>query len=250
MPQRFLRPGITDSDKWNSVSEPAQNLFIRLLTRVDDFGRFDGRPAVIVGSVYSVWNALNPMSARCPHDVSVMLSELYRSGLIILYENGGKRFLQLEQWTERQRVASKWPDPKDKMSAPCPHDAVTVTAPCPPPSPSPSPSPSPKQIGLPQKTPESEPKQPLNGKFVKPTVEEMMLHGAKIGLPNLEVERCHAYYESNGWRVGKNPMKSWQGAMVNWRGNWQSRNPHLPTTPTTPPAGPRPVRKMEYIQPL
>lgn len=25
-----------------------------------------------------------------------------------------------------------------------------------------------------------------------------------------------AYYESNGWRVGKNPMKDWRAAARNW----------------------------------
>lgn len=31
-----------------------------------------------------------------------------------------------------------------------------------------------------------------------------------------EAERWMAYYESNGWKVGRNPMKDWQAACRNW----------------------------------
>lgn len=70
-------------------------------------------------------------------------------------------------------------------------------------------------------------------RFVKPTPEEVALHAAKIGLPTSEAERFVAYYESNGWRVGRNPMRSWQAALVNWRKNWEERRgtntPHVKT---------------------
>lgn len=31
-----------------------------------------------------------------------------------------------------------------------------------------------------------------------------------------QATRFHAYYESNGWKVGKNPMKNWQAAAAGW----------------------------------
>lgn len=39
--------------------------------------------------------------------------------------------------------------------------------------------------------------------------------------PNAEVESesFWNYYESNGWRVGKNPMKNWRAAAANWNKN-------------------------------
>lgn len=60
-------------------------------------------------------------------------------------------------------------------------------------------------------------------RFSPPTKDEADLHAAKIGLPPSEVARFLAYYESNGWRVGKNPMKSWHGAMTNWKLNYEQR---------------------------
>jgi len=59
------------------------------------------------------------------------------------------------------------------------------------------------------------------GGFAKPTMAEMELHAAKIGFPPTELNKFFNYYEANGWRVGRNPMKSWQAAMVNWRENTQ-----------------------------
>jgi hypothetical protein len=62
------------------------------------------------------------------------------------------------------------------------------------------------------------------GRFAPPSIQEVDLHCAKIGLPASEGERFVAYYESNGWKVGKNPMKSWTAALINWRSHWQERN--------------------------
>lgn len=60
-------------------------------------------------------------------------------------------------------------------------------------------------------------------RFVPPTDPDAELHGAKIGLPPNEVAKFCAYYRSNGWRVGRNPMKSWQHAMTGWRTRWEER---------------------------
>lgn len=58
----------------------------------------------------------------------------------------------------------------------------------------------------------------------RPTIEELLLHGAKIGLPDAETHKFFNFYESKGWVVGRTPMKSWQHAMANWKSNWQERN--------------------------
>jgi hypothetical protein len=60
-------------------------------------------------------------------------------------------------------------------------------------------------------------------KFRKPEYPEMELYASKIGLPVTEINPFFDYYESNGWRVGKNPMKDWQAAMRNWKKNYDTR---------------------------
>ncbi len=63
---------------------------------------------------------------------------------------------------------------------------------------------------------------PING-FKKPSLEEVKLQASKSGLPMSEAERFWNYYDSNGWRVGKNPMRSWPGAFANWKKNFEER---------------------------
>jgi uncharacterized protein YdaU (DUF1376 family) len=44
---------------------------------------------------------------------------------------------------------------------------------------------------------------------------------SRIGIDQakIEAEKFINYYESNGWKVGKNPMKSWTHAVNNWINN-------------------------------
>jgi hypothetical protein len=67
-----------------------------------------------------------------------------------------------------------------------------------------------------------ETKAPPRKKFAIPTLEEMQFHGVKIGLPDMECQKCWNYYQSNGWKVGKNPMKNWHCTMVNWKIKWET----------------------------
>lgn len=152
MPQRFLRPGITDSEKWNAVPFDAQSLYIRLITLVDDYGRYDGRISVIMGHAFSVWNE---MHADCQQDVvkvTASCQQLLTSGLVSFYESGGKKFLQLTNWQERARGKSKWPDPNDSnlLSSCCqnPAESCGILPPSSSPQPSPTPSPSGKPASV------------------------------------------------------------------------------------------------------
>ena len=35
----------------------------------------------------------------------------------------------------------------------------------------------------------------------------------------IDAERFVAYYDSNGWMVGRNKMKSWKSAIITWKKN-------------------------------
>lgn len=59
--------------------------------------------------------------------------------------------------------------------------------------------------------------------MIKPTLEECRLQAAKVGLPDIEAEKFWNYFESNGWRVGRNPMKSFSHALAGWKLRWQER---------------------------
>lgn len=57
-----------------------------------------------------------------------------------------------------------------------------------------------------------------------PTTEECIEYGKSIGLSMDDSEHFFDHFESNGWRVGRNPMKNWQAAMRNWLRNKRKWN--------------------------
>ena len=56
---------------------------------------------------------------------------------------------------------------------------------------------------------------PENKKFIKPTLAEVQAY-CRERQNNVDAERWLDYYEANGWKVGKNPMKDWRAAVRTW----------------------------------
>jgi len=56
-------------------------------------------------------------------------------------------------------------------------------------------------------------------KFTKPAANDVRAYAVELGEKNFDAEKFIDYYESNGWRVGKNPMKNWQASVRNWLKN-------------------------------
>ncbi len=52
-------------------------------------------------------------------------------------------------------------------------------------------------------------------KFNKPELHEVQNHFEEVGYLE-EADNFFNYYESNGWKVGKNAMKDWKAASRNW----------------------------------
>lgn len=54
-----------------------------------------------------------------------------------------------------------------------------------------------------------------NNRFVKPTLKEVTDYCLERK-NNIDAENFIDYYEANGWKVGKNPMKDWKAAIRTW----------------------------------
>ena len=52
-------------------------------------------------------------------------------------------------------------------------------------------------------------------RFTPPAPEEVMDYAFEKGL-SIDAEKFCDYYESNGWKVGRNPMKDWKAAVRTW----------------------------------
>lgn len=58
-------------------------------------------------------------------------------------------------------------------------------------------------------------KPPTRHLFSPPSVDDVRAYCAEKGY-HVDPERFVDYYTSNGWRVGRNPMKDWKAAVRSW----------------------------------
>lgn len=61
---------------------------------------------------------------------------------------------------------------------------------------------------------------PPRSRFVPPNVDEVRAYCAENGYA-VDADRFVDYYTSNGWKVGKNPMRDWRAAVRTWAGKEQ-----------------------------
>lgn len=74
---------------------------------------------------------------------------------------------------------------------------------------------TPKEINPPIIPQEEKEKKERTKVFKKPTIEEVEAYCNEKGYP-IDPEAFWHFYESKGWMVGKNKMKSWKDACVTW----------------------------------
>ncbi len=70
-------------------------------------------------------------------------------------------------------------------------------------------------------------------KFSPPDVETVKNYFAEKGGTEGQAIRFHAYYESNGWKVGRNPMKNWKAAASGWISRDREQQPNKPAQGST-----------------
>jgi hypothetical protein len=111
MGERLLRPGIRTSERTAALVKDggwmAQVFYDWLLTVVDDYGRYDARPAILRTTVFPLLLDLVREA-----DVSRCLNACEAAGLVRLYTVEGRPYLELLDFRQRLRAkTSKWPAP-------------------------------------------------------------------------------------------------------------------------------------------
>ena len=59
--------------------------------------------------------------------------------------------------------------------------------------------------------------------FIKPTVEDIEKYCDEKGIFGFDAQKFIDYYDSNGWKVGRNPMKDWRATIRTWIRNENER---------------------------
>lgn len=98
MATRMLKESVCTSESIEKLSWFSEVFFYRLLVHCDDFGRMDARIPILRGNLF-------PLKATITAtEMERALRQLETAGLIGLYEQDGKRYLQVLGWKKHQRI--------------------------------------------------------------------------------------------------------------------------------------------------
>lgn len=100
MPNRIIKESICTSEDYAKLSLFERDLFIRLIVSADDYGRYDGRAAVIRGKLF-------PLETVTDKTISDGLMKLSSAGIVVPYEVDGKPYLRLTAWERHQQIRAK-----------------------------------------------------------------------------------------------------------------------------------------------
>ena len=110
MPNRIIKESICTSDTIDGLSWFEEVFFYRLMVNVDDYGRFDARPAILKARLF-------PLKANVTEkNVEQTLNRLATAGLVSTYTVKDKPILQLLTWEKHQQIRntkSKYPGPDE-----------------------------------------------------------------------------------------------------------------------------------------
>ena len=104
MPNRYFRASYIDSEPINNLSPEGERLFCRLVVHVDDFGRCEADPCLLLGKLFS-----RQLGRVTVEDVRRWLDECDAQNVVILYNVQGKNYLQINKWEQGRAKFSKYP---------------------------------------------------------------------------------------------------------------------------------------------
>lgn len=111
MPNRILREGIITSHAVNALSDDAELLYRRLMSVVDDYGRFDADLDLIRARCFPLqlqrWSTVR---------IGEALLELGDSPLVTVFHRENKKYLQINNFGQRLQSKPKYPDPDSPES--------------------------------------------------------------------------------------------------------------------------------------
>ena len=202
MPNRIIKESLLISESYAKLTLFERDLFIRLIVAVDDYGRFDARPAIIKGR-------LMPLEEKVSQQkIAQALEALAAKGLIEIYEKGGRSYLWLTGWERHQNIRakrSKFPEPEGlhtsasnctQMQA----DAPVIQS---------------ESESNPESKSESESESEPAGAWRPPTVLDVARYCKEKAL-NVDADKVCAYYQAQRWRTGGVPVRNWRALLQCW----------------------------------
>jgi hypothetical protein len=206
---RTIKPEFWESESLGKVSREARLLFIGLFSCCDDTGRARASSRLLASRLF-------PYDDDAFKKLPAWMAELENEGCVRIYQVDGEAYLDIPKWRNHQKIdkpsASKLPAFEDARDGSRDFEKNSLGT-----------GNREMEQGEEWDSQGAEPETPKTprSRFTPPTREELNLEAEKIGLPSTEVDKFVAHYGANGWRVGKNPMKSWPHALAGWVSRWK-----------------------------
>lgn len=110
MPNRILREGILESQRVNALTEGEEVFYRRLMSIVDDYGRYEAHPALLRARLYPL-----KLDDKSQEAVAALLNAVSAQRLAFVYQVAGKIYLQLLDFKQQTRSDSRYPAPDAKQ---------------------------------------------------------------------------------------------------------------------------------------
>jgi hypothetical protein len=219
MPNRIIREGIITSETVNSLSWEAETFYRRLLSVVDDFGRFDARPSVLRSALYPL-----KLDSMREDSVQRCLKSCEAARLVVLYSVEGKEYLEVTNFRQQVRSKkSKYPAPDAHMHSRCAAHAQQMRT-------------------------KTESETETNNTPLPPpcTVEEVEAHlraaafAGRVRLAPDQIPDCATAYISKrdltDWKRGEIPITAakWKSDSINFAVSYSANHPAQPGTDKDP----------------
>jgi hypothetical protein len=105
MPTRIIRDGILTSERIQSLGWAEEVFYRRIMSIVDDYGRYYAKPALLRAACYPL--LLQKVSDS---DIEKWLTACVNSALVRVYPaKDGKRYMEILDFKQRTRTPSKFP---------------------------------------------------------------------------------------------------------------------------------------------
>jgi len=212
--RRMLAQDIIFDEDFNSLSIESQNLFLRLLTITDDCG-------IVPGNEYQLKTMLN-LHSKIYSNLQKFLKELVISKLLISFTHNEKPFFAFKQepfenyqafiiknrtrseylklkLSDFQLLKSNLQEFTVNYGNYLDNGSYHIES---------------KEYKVISK--EYKDKEQKIEKIIPPLLEIVKEYFEIKEQSNEQAEKFFNYYESNGWKVGKNKMVNWHCAVANW----------------------------------
>lgn len=125
MPTRILREGILTSRRINNLTANGELFYRRLMSVVDDYGRYYGEVALLRAACYPF-----QLKRIKENNVKEFLNECISQKLMFIYKSNSEQYVQVINTKQQTRSKSKFPEPDNQLLINCESNVHLVVDVC------------------------------------------------------------------------------------------------------------------------